>query len=223
MEKITLEITNSKASRKTFKDIIDKYHSYMNYSRVPTRRIDWLIYNLETGDEIGAIGINSAVLNLGPRDYMFPLKNRLDKCSKLKHFCNNYRFCLTPNSRDIQNVGSQVLKHLRHLAKKHWEYKYGNKLLAIETFVKQSHTGAIYKADNWLYLGLTKGWSFRKLPAKMITAKNLITEKIKFKKKHTGTLKNETLSIKRTDQKHIFFKPLVKNIKEEYSKLEQEV
>ena len=60
-------------------------------------------------------------------------------------------------SERIPNLGSKILKELRHHAPIEWKKKYNNELTHIMTFVGGGHNGAVYKADNWSLIGATAG------------------------------------------------------------------
>lgn len=60
-------------------------------------------------------------------------------------------------SEKIPNLGSRILKELRHHAPIEWKRKYGNDLTHIITFVGANKNGAVYKADNWKEIGHTSG------------------------------------------------------------------
>lgn len=191
-----------------FKDFIDKNHSYINHTRVPGRRINYLVkYN---NDLVGAIGISGATLALKSRDILLKFKNKEHRFNKINNFGNNYRFCLNTN---IPNAGSQVLSLFRKTAAIDWKEKYGNELLGIETFVEPSkkRNGSVYKADNWILIGKTKGFQIKRLPIKLMSSHN-IEEKIKeFKLKYNT---DRPYFCKKVKKKLIFFKSLVKNLEE---------
>lgn len=49
------------------------------------------------------------------------------------------------------------MKIARNVIKKDYEKKYGQELIGIVTFVEPPRTGALYKADNWDYIGESAG------------------------------------------------------------------
>ena len=166
---IFLQECKNPSQTKIFRDIINKYHSYVKYKDVPQRRINYLIYRTSDGEVIGAVGISSCVLAIGARDKWIGW----DKDTRLKNsnsVANNYRFCLVPNN-GIKNVGTMALKLLRTEGAKRWKEKYGDDLVMIETFVQpkidgsdNKRNGAVYLADNWFEVGETKGNSLKKAP-----------------------------------------------------------
>lgn len=150
--KLRLELISTKEEYNIAKRMVETYHSYVPTFNSVGRRIDWLIY---LDDEIiGMIGIGSSTyppckdlltyLNISKSEYKDIFNN----------IANNWRFCLI---KSFPNIGTQVLKNLRHLAPIEWERKYNNKLKYLITFVGGGHNGAVYKADNWLEIGFTAG------------------------------------------------------------------
>ena len=71
-----------------------------------------------------------------------------------KHFLNNNVFRLTESEK---NLGTKVLRLFRRQIKKDYETKFCDKLIGFCTFIELPRDGALYKADNWDYLGITEG------------------------------------------------------------------
>lgn len=193
-----------------FKRVVNEHHRYIQHTRTPTRRINWLIYEQSTNNLIGAIGINSATLNLSSRDKLLNCSNE-EKLKILNNFGNNYRFALIRENITIPNAGSQVLKVFREEARKEWKNKYGEDLLGIETFVKPPWSGSVYKADNWQELGMTSGWTAKRLPLKLLPVKY---HKKYIKKFKLLTQSNRSVDFQKTEPKIVFFKPLVRNLQQ---------
>ncbi len=210
------------AQNKLFRDIINKYHSYVKYSDVPQRRINYLIYRTSDGKPIGAIGISSCVLAISVRDNYIGW----DKEARLRNsnmVANNYRFCLTPDN-GIKNVGTMALKLLRIEGGKRWKEKYGDDLVMLETFVQplidgsdNKRNGAVYLADNWSMVGKTKGTSIKKAPVLLWQKENSkrgelarTNPKEAIKKYAVG---NEHYVVTESPIKKVFVKPLNKKWK----------
>lgn len=102
----------------------------------------------------GIIGLMNPPYAVKATDEFFGITkdNRNEKNIRL---ANNhvYRLLYT-----VPNLGTRCLKTLRVVGAKHWEEKYGVELEGILTFVEPPRKGIIYKADNWSYLGMTKGF-----------------------------------------------------------------
>ena len=164
---------NTPETNKIFRSNIDLHHSYKNFKSSPTRNIRWLIYERDSGNNIGSIGLASAVVSVSVRDKYIGW-DKDTKMKKLCHIGNNSRFCLIRENITIKNAGSMVLKQLAIEGRKRWKEKYDDDLIMLETFIApdrntsynghEKRTGAVYRASNWLELGYTKGSSFRKAP-----------------------------------------------------------
>jgi len=103
---------------------------------------------------VGIISGASAVWACKPRDDFFDITkdNRIEKIGQI---VNNVVFRLEITEK---NLGTRVLKLWRNTVVKDWEEKYASSVLGFETFVfGPNRTGALYKADNWEYVGETAG------------------------------------------------------------------
>ena len=156
-----------------FRDTINKFHSYKKYTDSPTRNIRWLLYESESGNHIGAIGLSSATISISCRDNFIGWTKE-QRIKNLGMIANNSRCCFIRDNITIKNIGSMALKQLRIIGAKRWFEKYDQPLLLLETFVqpdrdeeyngKKLRNGAIYRADNWQEIGMTSGHSIRKGP-----------------------------------------------------------
>lgn len=96
---------------------------------------------------VGIIGVNSPPINYKKfREYF--------KIDDEKLFVNNNVFRII---KSYKNQATQVLKLLRKKIIIDYKKRYGDNLIGIITFVEPPRDGAIYKADNWDYLGMTQG------------------------------------------------------------------
>ena len=158
---ISLELVENELASKMVKKIIENFHSYVASNNSVGRRIDWLIYHKDVESfgipqPIGMIGVGSSVYPC-PKAILEYLGKKADEYREPNHFntiANNWRFCMTVS---IKNAGTQILKQLRQQAPIEWKNKYGDDLTHIITFVAGGNNGAVYKADNWEYIGKTAG------------------------------------------------------------------
>ena len=203
---------------KKFRKTIDKHHQYMNSANIPSRRMSYNVYETKTGNYIGGIGLASSVLALGGRDKFIGW----DKEARLRNLgktANNYRFCLIKENITIKNVGTMALKLLRTDGAKRWESKYGDQLVLIETFIKPPWNGSVYKADNWLYVGMTKGSSISKVPLSLWKREDSPRGKMaredpeKCLETFAGYQGNKHYKVEKSEPKIIMLKPLVKKWK----------
>lgn len=163
---------NSPTLNATFRETIDKYHSYKKFKSSPTRNLRWLIYQTDNSQLLGAIGISSCVLAIKCRDDYIGWSRDI-RLSNSNKIANNSRFCLISGATNLKNVASMTLKVLKHVAAVRWKEKYGDDLIMLETYVEPVdanniyRSGSCYKASGWTYVGATQGNSIRKAPIKM--------------------------------------------------------
>jgi hypothetical protein len=215
---------NSKVMHSTFADTINKYHSYKSFKHSPTRRINWLVYQTDNSQLLGAVSIASCVLAIKCRDDFigWDKDSRLANSNKV---ANNSRFCLIPGATDLKNVASMTLKLLRHVGKERWKSKYGDDLILLETYVEPIDKGGLYregccyKADNWTYVGSTQGNSIRKAPIKMWKTEDSSRGRLARKDPQAAAEKYgynaAGFNIQKSNPKMVFVKPLRKKWRRE--------
>lgn len=116
------------------------------------RQINYLIYHF--GRPVGIIGVSSPPLHYKKFEHYFKLSGmKPSESSKL--FLNNNVFRLV--DKVGENLGTRILKLLRRRVKQDYNDIYGQELIGLVTFVERPRTGAVYKADNWEFLGETEG------------------------------------------------------------------
>jgi hypothetical protein len=100
----------------------------------------------------------AAALRMEARD-QWPDWCREQKMDRLKFIANNWRFLILPEHRK-PNLASRILSlNLKRLSND-WLAQYRHPILMVETFVDLNRNkGTCYKADNWVQVGLTKGFS----------------------------------------------------------------
>lgn len=216
------DICDTHGKNQIFAKTITNHHQYMKHVEPPQRRIKWNIYETQSGNLVGGIGISSCVLALGSRDKFigWDMETRLKNSNCV---ANNYRYGLIKPNITIKNVGSMVLKLLREEGRKVWKEKYGDELVLLETFVKPPWKGTVYKADNWNYLGMTKGNSIQKAPVLLWKKEDSARGKLarenpeaaiaKYAVGNKGTKSGEHYKVKKSEPKLIFVKPLIKKWK----------
>jgi len=123
---------------------------YPNSKGIPGRSLCYLVYDGPA--LIGIIAANSPPSNYRVFRDFFNCDN--DNC-----FVNNNVFRMI---RHEKNLATKVLSRFRRRVRDDYQEKYGEKLIGIVTFVEPPRTGALYKADNWTYLGMTQGKQMRR-------------------------------------------------------------
>lgn len=111
------------------------------------RQLNYLIYNEQK--PIGIIGCASPPLN-------YKLFRAYFNTTNEKLFVNNNVYRIVNRNGD-RNLGTKILKLFRNTIQKDYLDNYNDYLLGIVTFVEPPRTGAMYKADNWDYIGMTQG------------------------------------------------------------------
>jgi hypothetical protein len=132
-----------------------------------------LVYETKSGNQIGAIGLASATISISCRDNYIGWGKEI-RLKNLGMLANNSRCCFIQKNITIQNAGSQVLKRLAIDGAKRWKEKYNQPLIMLETYVQpdrseeyhgqKTRNGSIYRASNWIEIGMTSGHSIRKGP-----------------------------------------------------------
>ena len=106
---------------------------------------------------VAQLSISAAALKCGVRDRWIGWDFR-SQYGRLKLIANNSRFLILPDWHR-PNVGSRVLALTERRIKVDWPARFGHALLLLETFVDpQRFHGGVYRASNWIELGLTLGY-----------------------------------------------------------------
>ena len=88
--------------------------------------------------------------------------------NKLNNIVNNTFFF---HVRDLKpyptrNFLQKIIKNFRQIVALDWENKYRDKVLAFETLVELPRTGECYKRDGWIEVGITKGFTCKRIAGK---------------------------------------------------------
>jgi hypothetical protein len=106
---------------------------------------------------VAQLSMSAAALKCGARDrwICWDFRTQYDR---LKLIANNSRFLILPDWHR-PNIGSRVLALTERRIVTDWQARFGHSLLLLETFVdpRRFH-GGVYRAANWLELGLTQGY-----------------------------------------------------------------
>jgi len=106
---------------------------------------------------VAQLSLSAAALKCAVRDRWIGWDFR-SQYGRLKLIANNSRFLILPDGHR-PNVGSRVLSLTERRVVADWQARFGHPLLLLETFVdpRRFH-GGVYRAANWLELGLTLGY-----------------------------------------------------------------
>ena len=106
---------------------------------------------------VAQLSLSAAALKCGVRDRWIGWDFR-SQYGRLKLIANNSRFLILPDWHR-PNVGSRVLALTERRIGGDWQARFGHRLLLLETFVdlRRFH-GGVYRAANWIELGLSQGY-----------------------------------------------------------------
>lgn len=106
---------------------------------------------------VSLLSFSAAALKNAARDLWigWDFRHHYDR---LNLVANNSRFLILPQFHK-NNLASKILSLCQKRIQKDWMERFGFPLLLLETFVDSSrYQGTIYKAANWEYVGITKGY-----------------------------------------------------------------
>jgi Domain of unknown function (DUF4338)/DDE_Tnp_1-associated len=109
------------------------------------------------GEWVALLSFSASSLKCAARDRWIGWDARL-QYGRLKLIANNSRFLILPDWHQ-PNLGSKVLALCQRRLAGDWLNYFGHSLLLLETFVdpRRFH-GTVYRAANWLCVGLTQGF-----------------------------------------------------------------
>lgn len=119
-----------------------------------------LIYKIVVGDAVfGAIAAGSATRHLPGRWEYF------GKTIPLNNLVNNTFFHLEKpvEGYPSRNFSTKVVQTWRDRVKLDWPEVYGDHVDGFETLVELPRTGELYKRDGWSEIGLTKGFTCKRV------------------------------------------------------------
>ena len=106
---------------------------------------------------VAQLSMSAAALKCGVRDRWIGWDFR-SQYGRLKLIANNSRFLILPEWHR-PNIGSRVLSLTERRVVADWSARFGHPLLLLETFVDpRRFYGGVYRAANWIELGLTLGY-----------------------------------------------------------------
>jgi hypothetical protein len=109
---------------------------------------------------VALLSFQAAALKCGARDRWIGWTYR-QQYARLSLVANNSRYCILDPWRH-HNLASRVLSLCERRLCQDWVDTFGHPLLLLETFVDpQRHRGTLYLADNWIYVGDTRGFRRR--------------------------------------------------------------
>ena len=154
--RIDLKQVQTEQERRWFRELIGRYH-YLGHAVPMGAHVRYLVFASEPQEAIvGCVQFSSASWHLAARDRWIGW----DEAARVRNLChaiNNSRFILMPWVR-VKNLGKRVLSLALRQVADDWQERYGVRPLLAETFVDPVRfAGTIYRAANWIDLGMTTG------------------------------------------------------------------
>lgn len=136
-----------------WREMIDRHH-YLGYRRAPGAQMRYLVQSAH--GFVAAIGFGPAAWALQPRDTWIGWTSD-QRQKNLQYIVGQNRFLIFPWIR-VQGLATRVLSLTHRRMPGDWHDRYGRRPLLLETFVEvERFRGTIYRAGNWISLGLTQG------------------------------------------------------------------
>jgi len=129
-------------------------HHYLKYVQPVGEHLKFMAFS--GGRPVACFAWSSAPRHLGPRD-RFIGWSAAARRRNIRFVAYNTRFLVLPWI-EAPNLASHLLGRMARLLAAEWDKAYGHPVYFAETFVDPArHTGACYRAANWIYLGQTTG------------------------------------------------------------------
>lgn len=143
-----IELVRTKQSNK-----IARYYISTHYTQTRWFVGRNLCYLIKVDNEICGVMVG------GSTSYYLPGRKEFFGDVDIQDIINNRLFRIENNT---PNLGTQLLKLWRYKVVEDWELTYHSIPIGFETLVKPPRTGAVYKADNWTFTAITKGYKARR-------------------------------------------------------------
>lgn len=119
------------------------------------------------GVYFGAIVGGSATLHLVGRDEFFKIA-KVSKKQTLRRIVNNIFFHIEKQGGryPVRNMVPNVLRLFRERIVGDWLEKYGDPVEGFESLIELPRTGEVYKRDGWEEVGVTVGFTCKRVSGK---------------------------------------------------------
>ena len=144
--------TNDEKAR--WNELICKHH-YLHDATLCGRQIRYVAEC--RGKCVALISFGSSSWHLSGRDKWIGW-DEAQRLSRLNFVLQNSRFLIMPGV-STPNLASKVLSLCQKRLPKDWLDRFNQPILLLETFVERCYPGTSYRADNWIRLGQTQGFS----------------------------------------------------------------
>jgi hypothetical protein len=153
LSRVSLRLITTPEERLDWRALIDRYH-YLGDKVIPGE--NRLYFAMLEDEIVGCVSWSAAVLHCPARDayigWDFDIKRQ-----RLHLVANNQRFLIFPWV-NLHGLGSRILSLSLKRLSADWEQAYRHPIALAETFVDcEQFIGTVYRAANWMYMGMTRG------------------------------------------------------------------
>lgn len=117
-------------------------------------QIRYLIVSQRHGP-VGGLAVSAAAWRVRARDAWLGWDDAKRGANLTGVVCNS-RFLILPTVR-VKHLGSHVLGQLARRIAGDWQQRYGTAPWLMETYVEATRSGTVYRAANWVEVGMTVG------------------------------------------------------------------
>lgn len=181
MTHVSIERIQTAAGFSAAKEMVNTHHSYIKWADRPSRKCYYRI--IADGEFVGVFGLGSAFSK--PKAVATFMTTHGIAFNEM---ANNIVYCLRPH--EDKNLGTKILKAIRTDAPLWWRERYGDTMKAMQTFILPPRTGAMYKADNWLSLGVTVGGTVMRSTTVPVHPDNFDNPKIEVRTFRNGQIRH---------------------------------
>jgi hypothetical protein len=153
---ILLELVVAQEQRRLWRELVGRYH-YLGHAVPFGAHLRYLVeVSRPTRTVVGCVQLSSPAWRMAVRDRWIGWSDE-ERRRNLQRVVNNSRFLRLPWV-EVRYLASSVLSLVARRLPSDWEAAYGVRPLLLETLVESKrHTGACYRAANWIELGTTRG------------------------------------------------------------------
>lgn len=138
-------------------DALMEQHHFLGFKQFAGRGLRYIAEY--QGQWVALLGWQTGAFQCGPRDSWLDWPKDL-QFQRLHLIGNNTRFLILPGVTGRKNLGSYLMAANLRCLSDDWQAEWGHALELAEAFVNPSlHDGAVYKAANFVELGMTKGYA----------------------------------------------------------------
>lgn len=122
---------------------------------------------IHDGTYYGAIVGGSSTLHLVGRDEFFGIEKAVKK-QMLRRIVNNIFFHIEKRGDryPIRNMVPKVMRLFRERIVYDWREKYGDPVIGFESLIELPRTGKTYERDGWTEVGITVGYTCKRVSGK---------------------------------------------------------